>query len=296
MFGLVTVAVDGSPSALAAVDWAADDAARAGGALRIVHVREPWANEYPFHRVEGFDQSLTDYCEGVLAKAAERAGERAPGLAVTTELVTGAVVERLLDESGRADAIVLGSRGMGGFTGLMVGSVGVALAGHAAGPVVVVRDLPRERFGEIAVGVDGSPHSEAALEFAFEQARRREARVHAVYAWAVPVFSPLAAGYTDVMRDVFESGTQRLRQWLAPWRERYPEVPVAESAVCGHPTPALVEASEKADLLVAGSRGLGGFRGAVLGSVGHGALHGSHCPVAVVRPREEAAAPGKDPA
>ncbi|GGL13693.1 universal stress protein [Sphaerisporangium melleum] len=286
MYGLVTVAVDGSTSALAAVDWVADDAARSGKAVRVVHVREPWAGEYPFHRVEGFDQSMTDYCEGVLAKAAARVAERAPGVKVTTELATGAVVERLKDESGRTDVLVLGSRGMGGFTGLVVGSVGIGLAGHAAGPVVIVRGPLGEEHGEIIVGVDGSPHSEAALEFAFEQAKLRGARLHAVHAWAMPAFSPLAAGYTDVFKDVFESATRQAGQWLAAWRQEHPEVTVAETVVCGHPTPALVEASEKADLVVVGSRGLGGFKGAVLGSVGHGVLHGAHCPVAIVRPRE----------
>ncbi|MFC4530731.1 universal stress protein [Sphaerisporangium dianthi] len=285
MFGLVTVAVDGSPSALAAVDWAADDAARTGSALRVVHVREPWATEFPFHRVDGFDQSLTDFCEGVLAKAAEHARERAPGVAVTTELITGAVVERLRHESEKTDTLVLGSRGMGGFTGLVVGSVGIALAGHAAGPVVVVRDPPHERFGEIVVGVDGSPHSESALEYALDQALLRGARVHAVYAWMAPMFSPFMVAYTDAVQGIFEAGLERVKQWLVPWHERYPQVTLVESGVCGHPIPALVEASEKADLLVVGSRGLGGFKGAVLGSVGHGALHGAHCPVAVVRPR-----------
>ncbi|WP_248959920.1 universal stress protein [Sphaerisporangium perillae] len=289
MFGLVTVAVDGSASALAAVDWAVDDAAREGSALRIVHVREPWANEYPFHRVEGFNESLTDYCEGVLAKAAEQARERRPGVTVSTELSTGAVVERLRHESEHSDTVVLGSRGMGGFAGLVVGSVGTGLAGHAAGPVVIVRGAREERFGEIAVGVDGSPHSEAALRYAFDQARLRGARVHAVYAWSMPMFSPFVAGYADVTRDIFEAGAQRIKQWLAPWRDEYPDVPLVESAICGHPTPALVEASEKADLVVVGSRGLGGFGGALLGSVSHGVLHGAHCPVAVVRPREQKA-------
>lgn len=77
MSGLVVVAVDGSERALSAVDWAVDDALRRGAELKIVHVREPWANEYPFHRVAGFDQSLSDHCEGVLARA--DMPSRAPG-------------------------------------------------------------------------------------------------------------------------------------------------------------------------------------------------------------------------
>ncbi|GII76712.1 universal stress protein [Sphaerisporangium rufum] len=285
MFGVITVGVDGSAHAAAAVDWAAEDAARAGAVLRIVHVREPWAGEYPFHRMEGFNESLTDYCAGVLDAAAGRAREHVPGLEVSTALITGAVVERLRHESENADTLVLGSRGMGGFTGLVLGSVGLALAGHAAGPVVIVRDVRPASYRKVVVGVDGSPHSEAALGFAFEQASARGWQVEAVHSWPMPALSPVAAGYTDIMSDVSEAGTRGMRQWLAPWRDKFPDVPVTETGICGHPVPALGEASQTADLLVVGSRGLGGFTAALLGSVGHGVLHHAHCPVAVVRPR-----------
>jgi nucleotide-binding universal stress UspA family protein len=286
MSGLIVVGVDGSDSGVAAVDWAADDAARQGSALRIVHVREPWADGYPFHRVEGFDESLTDYCAGVLAKAADRVRERAPGIQVSSEVLTGAVIERLRHESENADALVVGSRGMGGFAGLVLGSVGLGLAGHAAGPVVVVRDTPQARPGDVVVGVDGSSHSEAALQYAFEQAVLRQSNLHVVYAWTMAMSSPFAIGYTDVMRDAFESGVRAIKAWLAPWREKYPDVPLVESDVFGHPVPALLEAAQSAELVVVGSRGLGGFGSALLGSVSHGVLHHAPCPVAVVRPRE----------
>ncbi|WP_214414451.1 universal stress protein [Sphaerisporangium fuscum] len=290
MVGRIVAGVDGSESAAAALEWAADDAARRGRALRIVHVREPWAQRFPFHRVEGFDDALNEYCEGVLAKAAEQARERAPGLPVTTELLTGTVVELLRQEADGAEALVLGSRGMGGFTGMVLGSVGLGVAGHARGPVVVMRgDAPRTPHGEVVVGVDGSAQSEAALRYAFEQAASRRSRVHALYAWTMAAYSPLAIGYADAMRDVLEAEVRAVKQWLAPWREKYPDVPLAESDVCGHPVPALVEASRSADLVVVGSRGLGGFGSALLGSVSHGVLHHAHCPVAVVRPRDQEA-------
>lgn len=287
MFGVITVAVDGSPAAAAAADWAADAAAREGSALRIVHVREPWANEHPFHRVQGFDESLTRYWVGVLEKAAERARRRASSLSITTRLDTGAVIERLMEEARTSDSLVLGGRGMGGFAGLLLGSTGLGLAGHAAGPVVVVRGAPEAEYHEIVVGVDGSPHSEAALRYAFDQAALRGARVRAVYAWTTPVFSSVSAAYARVVRDVVESGLRVADRWLAPWREKYPAVPLVESDVHRHPVPALVDASATADLVVLGSRGRGGFASALLGSVSHGVLHGARCPVAVVRPREE---------
>lgn len=285
MAGLIVVAVDGSKPATAALEWAADDARRRGAALRIVHVREPWAHEYPFHAVKGFAQSYGDFCEGVLAAAAERAREVAPGLEVTTELADGTVVETLRAGSAAADALVLGSRGVGGFAGMVLGSVGLGLAGHAAGPVVVVRKPHRDEYHEVVVGFDGSSHSEAALEFAFEEARARRGRVHAVYAWEMPAFSPFAVGYGAALEEIFGNESRAARLRLAPWRDKHPDVPLVESAICGHPVPALAEASLVADLVVVGSRGLSDVRGALLGSVSHGVLHRAHCPVAVVRPR-----------
>ncbi|MCC5579375.1 universal stress protein [Microtetraspora sp. AC03309] len=287
MTGPIVVGVDGSPQSTAAVDWAADDAARRGVPLKIVHVREPWANEYPFHRVEGFDQSLSDFCEGVISGAVQRARERVPGLAVTAELATGTVVEKLKAESRQAGALVVGSRGMGGFAGLVLGSISMGIAGRAACPVVIVRGPRKDERREIVVGFDGSEHSEAAMRYAFEEAQLRGAGVRVVYAWQMPAFTPFAVGYTRVLDEVFEQSAEMARRQLAPWREKYPDVPVTQSAVCGHPIAVLSDFSREADLLVVGSRGLGGFGSAVLGSVGHGVLHRAHCAVAVVGRGEE---------
>ncbi|MEW9529543.1 universal stress protein [Microbispora sp. NPDC049125] len=288
MTGRIVVGVDGSPAATAAVEWAADDAARRGAALRVVHVREEWAHEYPFHAVPGFDESLTEYCEGVVGAAAERARGRAPGVEVTTALAEGTVIGSLMAEAGDAGEIVLGSRGMGGFTGLVLGSVSIGVAGRAPCPVVVVRGPSQAVHGEVVVGLDGSSHSEAALEYGFAQARLRKARLRAVHAWQIPASSPFALGYADVLDEVFQRESAGFRRRLEPWRDKHPDVEVAESVVSGHPVAALSDASRQADLVVVGSRGLGRVAAAVLGSVGHGVLHHAHCPVAVVRPRRTA--------
>ncbi|MBX6384571.1 MAG: universal stress protein [Microbispora sp.] len=282
----IVVGVDGSKPATAALEWAAEDARRRGTALRIVHVREPWAHTYPFHAIEGFAQSYSEFCEGVLAAAADRAREIAPGVEITTDLAEGTVVETLRARSVGAAALVVGSRGMGGFSGLILGSVGLGLAGHTEVPVVVVRKPQRNKYHEVVVGFDGSLHSEAALEFAFEEARVRRGRVHAVYAWEMPVLSPFAVGYGAALEEIFDNERRAARLRLAPWRDKHPDVPLVETAVCGHPVPALADASLVADLVVVGSRGLGGVRGALIGSVSHAVLHRAHCPVAVVRPRE----------
>ncbi|MEV7011396.1 universal stress protein [Streptosporangium sp. NPDC051022] len=282
----IVAGTDGSPSANAAVDWAADDAARKDVPLRIVCVREPWASDLPFRGVSGMENALREHCDEVLAAAARRARERAPQIGVRTAQVIGAVTERLKSETESADTLVLGSRGMGGFAGLVLGSVGLGVAGHADCPVVIVRQAPHAVYGEIVAGYDGSAHGDAILEYAFEQARLRGARLRVVYAWQAPTFASHAAGYTDLLSETFEGEARTARQRLAPWRDKHPDVHVAETMLCGHPVPALVDASRAADLLVVGSRGLRGLRAAALGSVSHGVLHRAHCPVAVVPSRQ----------
>ncbi|MFI6596601.1 universal stress protein [Nonomuraea sp. NPDC050536] len=270
----IVVAVDGSAASYAAVDWAAMDAKRRGRALRVVHVCEQVAI------------GQTEYCEAALAAAVDRARAILPESDVTSELTPGHAVETLVAESARADSIVLGSRGLGGFAGLVVGSVSLLVAGHAAGPVVVVRDIDPVEYGEVVLGFDGSRPAEAAAEYAFEQARARGARLRAVYAWQMPPAAPYAVGYSGYVTSTFKSETAAMREALAPWREKYQDVQVIDDEVCDHPVSALINASRSADLVVVGSRGLGGFASAVLGSVSHGVLHHVQRPVAVVRPRK----------
>ncbi|MEU0568517.1 universal stress protein [Nonomuraea sp. NPDC005983] len=287
MAGRIVVGVDGSAPATAAVEWAADDARRSGLTLRVVHVCEPWPH--------GVGEPRGDYCAGALEAAADLARGLAPDVEVTTAMLAGNVIEALIAESASVGSVVLGSRGLGGFAGMVLGSVGMAVAGHAQGPVVIVRDpsaagLGPEpvEHGQIAVGFDGSEHSEAAMEYALTQARARDARLRVVYAWQPPIFSPYAAGYGGVLEDVFQQEVRAARERVAPWREKYPEVEITEQEVCEHPVSALIKAAAAVDLLVVGSRGLGGFASAVLGSVSHAVLHHVTCPVAVVRPRGEA--------
>ncbi|MFI7046788.1 universal stress protein [Streptosporangium sandarakinum] len=285
MTGLIVVGADGSASATAAVEWAALDAARTGAALRVVHVREPWAAAFPPAGTGLSEDVRTRYCQDVLDAAVGRARECAPEVEVTGAVVAGAVVERLRDEAERADEVVIGNRGAGGFAELLLGSVGLGLAGHAPGPVVVVRAPARTAHGTVVVGFDGSEHSEAALGHAFAQARLRGARLRVVHGWRAPVIPSHTFDYASLLEDSFQEEVRTARQRLEPWREKYADVEVAESAVLTHPVPLLTEESRDADLVVVGARGLGGFGSAVLGSVSHGVLHHAHCPVAVVRPR-----------
>ncbi|GGP06139.1 universal stress protein [Nonomuraea glycinis] len=283
MSRFVVVGVDGSKAAAGALDWAVDDAARRRLALRVVVVRQPWVAEHPH---SGVHESHTEQCQRLLEAAADQARARAPGLGTTTAMVTGAVVERLRTESETADTVVIGSRGLGGFTGLVLGSAGLGLAGHTRCPLVIVRGPVHVNHGEVVVGFDGSSDTDAAVAYALEQAGARGARLHAVYGRPYPRTAPHPAGYGPLPPEDLD-----LEERLLPWRERYPEVEVAGSVVRGHPAPALADASRDADLLVLGSRGLGGLAAAVLGSVSHAVLHRAHCPVAVVPLRGDPPSP-----
>ncbi|WP_424527939.1 universal stress protein [Sphaerisporangium viridialbum] len=291
MNGHVLVGVDGSPAALAAVRWAADDAVRRDRGLRVVHVTEPWMFDQSLGTPPGFQESLSDQSRGVLAEAAKAARERVPGLAVETASLTGRVRAELLNEARDAVELVVGTRGLGGFMGLVLGSVSMGVAGHAECPVVVAGHPQDTVHGEVAVGHDGSPESEAALEYAFEEAHLRGARLRAVYAWQMSVYLPMFASYTPDLERVYDMGKRAAKEQLAPWHEKYPQVEVRDAMVRTHPVEALSEASSQADLVVVGSRGRGAIGSAVLGSVSHGVLHHAYCPVAVVRAGHSPSAP-----
>ncbi|GLX98565.1 universal stress protein [Herbidospora sp. NBRC 101105] len=278
MSSIIVAGADGSAPALAAVEYAAHDALRRGGELRIVHVREPWVGS----RLRELDAVETRYGVQVLTTAEQRARACSPDLAVTTHLATGDVVNRLKDEAGRADALVIGSSGMGGFAGMILGSTSLGLAGHVLGPVIVVREVPSGTHAKVVVGYDGTEDADVALEFAFAEAERRSARLEAVYAWRSPSFSSLSTAYEDLIHCVYDEHTDFVRQKFVARHAEHPHVTSEHIGVRGHPVRVLSEESRMADLVVVGSRGLGSLVAATMGSVGHGLLHHALCPVAIV--------------
>lgn len=282
----VVAGVDGSDIALRAATWAAAEAARRRVALRLV-TAFGWVDEHPAgHPAAGgrYRDELRSAARQHLDAAITAVRSVAPGVAVDGELVVGYPMGVLADEARRAQLLVIGDRGRGGFTGLLLGSVAVAMAAHAACPVVVVRgdepDFSAER--PVVVGVDGSPTGEAALAFAYDAAASRGVPLVAVHAWSGSVADVPVAALIDA--DAVErEELQVLAERLAGWTQKYPDVVVQRLVPRSHPVPALVECTNDAQLLVVGSRGRGGLAGLLLGSVSQGVLHRSHCPVAVVR-------------
>jgi nucleotide-binding universal stress UspA family protein len=285
----VVVGADGSPPSQIAVGWAAEDAARRGCDLRIVYVYESERYNVPAQTPPGFHDPVMEYGRDVLAQAVDQARGHAPWVDVSTSMESGSVVEVLQREAEAAEQVVVGSRSLGGFTGMLLGSISRSLAGHAAAPVVVVKNVPRQARGEIVVGYDGSDHSVTTLRYAFEEAARRDARVHAIHTWQLPIMGGMyTVSYVPMLDDVMVAEERTAEMALAPWRERYPGIEVNQAVICEHPVVALRDASATADLVVVGSRGLGAFESAILGSVSHGILHHAQCPVAVVNARNEA--------
>ncbi|GAA0909380.1 universal stress protein [Pseudonocardia zijingensis] len=282
----VVVGVDGSEPARRAVRWAAQEAVRRRVPLRVVTAFE-WLRGQPIGYV-GMGDSYREIMLGVsrrhLAEAAQLAEQEQPELEVQSQLVVGFPIAVLTDEARRAQLVVIGDRGLGGVTGLLLGSVAVALGAHAECPVVVVRGDAETPDPEapVVVGVDGSPTSEAALAFAYEAAAVRNVPLVAVHTWWDLLVDPAVAPLLDW--DAIEDGErQLLAERLAGWAEKFPDVPVRRVVTRDHAAHALVEQSLRAQLVVVGSRGRGSIAGLVLGSVSHAVLHRAHCPVAVVR-------------
>lgn len=238
----------------------------------------------PFGPPEGV---LSDAAEHLVTEALHRAGNVAPQLEVTHDAVAGEALTVLELQSRDADLVVVGSRGRGGFVGMLLGSTAVYLTAHGQCPVMVVRGRP-DAAGPIVLGIDGSRVGERAVDFAFAEAALRGTEIVALHAWTpdnVPLPPPQVP---DAHRPgtVAEGEECLLAQALAGREERYPEVSVRHELVRGVPHEALIEASRTAQLMVVGARGRGGFTGLLLGSVSQALLHHAQCPVTVVRGRE----------
>ncbi|GDY28697.1 universal stress protein [Gandjariella thermophila] len=289
---VMVAGVDGSGRALQAVRWAAAGAARRHLRLRLVHAQAVTGTAYPGASAvpQGVYDAMTEQAERWLIQARDAALEVAPELAVDTERHESPAVATLLEQSRTARMVVLGSRGLGGFTGLLVGSTAVALAAHADCPVTVVRGRatgePPPAGGPVVVGVDGSPASEAAIEVAFDEASFSGADLLAVHTWSdVTVRGAFDMPGIDIDWERVAADEQRLlAERMAGWQEKHPDVRVRRMVTRDRPVRSLLAQGEGARLIVVGSRGRGGFAGMVLGSTSQALLHHAPCPVTVARP------------
>lgn len=286
----VVVGVDGSDSATDAVRWAAAEAARRQVPLRLV-LGFGWPAATPAghpHHGDAYRELLLGRARDHLAAAGAVAAAEQPDIDIEQQLIVGSPIAVLGAEARHAHLVVVGDRGMSRVGGLLVGSVAVALAAHAACPVVVVRwdagTPPDTSALPVVLGVDGSAMSDAAVAFAFEAAAARKVSIVAVHTWSGMVFDPSTVSMGIDWSAIEEAERELLARQLAGWSEKYPDTFVEQHVTRDRPAHGLLEQAARAQLVVVGSRGHGEVVGLVLGSVGNALVHRSPCPVAIVRP------------
>ncbi|WP_328835116.1 universal stress protein [Streptomyces europaeiscabiei] len=293
----VIAGVDGSAESLAAAEWAAREALRRERPLRLVHV---WNWHPPQGEGESANAVQRHLARRCLRQAEERVRATCPGVPVYDEQTEGPATPALLAAADRAELLVLGSRGLSGFTGFLVGSVALGVVAKATRPVVLVRageeaedeHLPTDDgsgslhtgYRDVVLGLDVNDPCDEVIEFAFEAARLRRARLRVVYAWQSP--SAISLGPGDI---ALVDEPQRGEEWqgflsalLQVWRDKYPDVEVVECVPKDKASTALLRAASGAGLLVVGHRLTERPVGPRTGRVTHAAIHHVGCPVAVV--------------
>ena len=283
--GSIVVGLDSSPTGVAALEWAVQEASRRNLPLHLLHAyfHELWLAAPP-ERPEALART-----DEVVEAAVARVRSLDSELRLTWDVPLGSAAGELVAASEHADTVVVGARGRGAVAGVLLGTVSLTVAMHAHCPVVVVHGGATEdgpQAGRVVVGIDGSEASAAAIGHAFAQASSRSTGLTAVHCWWLQISEGEIAGTAEAQgpADVAESGRLLLAESLAGWREKYPDVDVRELVLQEFPVESLIAQSAGAALMVVGSRGKGGFTGLMLGSVSQGVLRGAHCPVAVVRP------------
>ncbi|HEY8480687.1 MAG TPA: universal stress protein [Spirillospora sp.] len=282
----VLVGFDASPAAGRAVRWAAVEASLRGVPLQVCHA---WTWTYPLRgRNEDAAKIVRDMGALTLEDGARLARETVPDLEVRTLLVKGTPPGALLDASADAALIVVGARGTGGFERLPLGSTAVHVPAHADRPVVVVPARePPSGPKRVVVGIDGSAASEAALRFALQEARIRDASVTMICAWWDPAAlpGPDRLPFTDPQA-VREQAEERFDAAVTPILAEHPDVVHDREFVLERAHRVLTDQARDATLLVVGDRGIGASPRTLLGSVTRSILHEAPGPVAVLHERD----------
>ena len=283
----IVAATDGSEESLRAVDWAAREAVLRGAPLRIVSAAATLPRMMDHHDESGLEDVtdvLLDHRDQALATAAARAAKVSPDLLVDTDNLLGAPALAVTESGSGALMLVVGSRGVGAFTALILGSVSRYAATHASCPVVVVRDDTGGARRQVAVGIGDPESSATSLTFAFEEAAARKAALLAVHAWNTPqsgmerAMSALNAPGAHTMEQEL---ARRLKALVEEWQAKYPDVEVSQDVLYGHPGRALAGLSARADLVVIGRHpGRHGVHGP--GAVTHAVLNHAHGPIVTV--------------
>jgi nucleotide-binding universal stress UspA family protein len=286
--GHIVVGVDESAGAAAALRWAVRESDARDWSLTAVLA---W-NFVDQHYATGekrFDPSYSE-TDALAALNAIVVGAVGTRRAATIEprVVLDLAASALLDVSEGADVLVVGARGLGGFRGLLLGSVSQQCLHHATCPVAIVREGQHD-FGvpiaRIVVGIDGSETAFQAFQWAVDAGRLHQASVEVVHAWGffLGVGEPFGAVMFDTA-PLADAARRTLDAVVESVDTSGLPAPVTRTLSSESAAASILHAADGADLVVVGSRGLGGFKGLVLGSVSHHVAHHAMCPVVVVPP------------
>ncbi|MGZ4578197.1 MAG: universal stress protein [Mycobacterium sp.] len=283
----VLVCVDGSAASDAAVAWGTREAIMRDLPITLVHAVPPVVVGWPVGQLYAdMPEWQHDSAQHVIDQARKALnaslGDSKPP-EIHTETVYSAIVPALVEATKNAWMIVAGSQGLGAVGRLLLGSVTTGLVHYAHCPVAVIHSdegAAPDPGAPVVLGIDGSPASEAATALAFDEASRRGVGLVALHVWSdVGVFPILGMDWHDREKEAQEVLAER----LAGWQERYPDVHVERKLFCDKPSEWLLKESERAQLVVVGSRGRGGFPGMLLGSVSSAVAQSARVPVLVVR-------------
>ncbi|MFJ9549256.1 universal stress protein [Streptomyces erythrochromogenes] len=279
----VVVGVDGSDPARTAAMWAAGEAERRHRPLHIVYGadtdgRALYVPAETLEQVRAGGRRLLD-------DTAKAVTDEYPGLRVSTELSPADAVSSLHRAGALHGTVVVGNRGLGGFTSLMLGSVGLDVAAAATTPVIVVRGTEGvEETGTVLAAVRDE-HDLLYARYAAREAELRKGSLRLLHVWNVLESVGEVVSMLDGVDAIAGAHADALRAVTDAVCEEYPDLEVRADAeksvsVAG----VLVEASRHADLLVMGGRRAPGALGITrsLGRAAHSLLHHAHCPVLLV--------------
>ena len=283
MTGIV-VGVDGSEGGTTALHWAIEEGGRRGWPVTALlawdYLGQPQLDpSAPFD--PAYDRGkAAEYLDVLLEKVLGDASA-----AVGRVVVNDRAAPALLDVAAGADLLVVGARGLGGFKGLLLGSVSRACIEHAPCPVAVVRAAPDGGVAtdphRVVVGTDGSPDAMAAMRWAADEARARGAVLQVVHSWQPPLVGGYLDGAPQFDLAAIEDAARRTLD-AAVAELGAADLTVEPVLAMAGSAPALIDASEGAALVVVGHRGLGRLAGFLLGSTSLRVTQHAASPVVMV--------------
>lgn len=280
----ILVGYDGSEFAEHALDWAIGEAKAVDAELVVVvSTGRPVVADAAI--TGPYLEKIEEEAEQTARRGVEKA--QAAGVASQGILERGDVAGVLVNESRTASLIVLGKRGLHGLRGRL-GSVSAATAAHAECPVIVLPDgwdpAPGDFNGRVVLAVDklGAESPSVLRAARYAKAHGRGLSLVSV----IPTITSLPSGSAELDLAISEQLTDPARELLQTIEDhiaqQVPGLDISIHVLSGRPADALVQAADSAELVVMGTRGRGGFRGLLIGSVSQSVLVDAACPVMVV--------------